>query len=466
MSSDIAIKVENLSKCYLIYDAPRDRLKQFIVPRLQRAAGFSPKQYYREFWALRDVSFEVKKGETVGIIGRNGSGKSTLLQIICGTLNPTAGSVTTNGRIAALLELGSGFNPEFTGRENVYMSCALLGLTKEEIDNRFDDIAAFADIGDFIGQPVKTYSSGMFVRLAFAVNVVSSPDILVVDEALAVGDMNFQAKCMTALTRFQENGGTLLFVSHDTGAIKSLCRQGVYLERGQVVCQGPAPDVADQYMRVMREEMSKDSRIGAGSLSAFPTSAIPEPSRLISEITDDHQLLNPISSRDESVEVQFKTSEEFDQRVAGFRYGTGGALIRYVELLDMSDQPVLMAQFNQSVKIRIHFDVLQETELSVNYYIQDDKRNVLIGAGLRTIGLPLLQCAPGSRRIATYITKLPLQDGNYSIQVQLVKPIVVDESANFLDVIENAVVFNVERRPAARIWAKLYLDNEFILQDL
>ena len=196
MSSEIAIKVENLSKCYQIYDQPRDRLKQFLLPRLQRVVGLTPKQYYREFWALKDISFDVKKGETVGIIGRNGSGKSTLLQMICGTLSPTTGSVATHGRIAALLELGSGFNPEFTGRENVYMNASVLGLTNDEIDARFDEIAAFADIGEFIEQPVKTYSSGMYSRLAFSIAINVDPEILIVDEALAVGDARFVAKCM------------------------------------------------------------------------------------------------------------------------------------------------------------------------------------------------------------------------------------------------------------------------------
>ena len=189
MSSEIAIKVENLSKCYQIYDQPRDRLKQFLLPRLQRVVGLTPKQYYREFWALKDTSFDVKKGETVGIIGRNGSGKSTLLQMICGTLSPTTGSVATHGRIAALLELGSGFNPEFTGRENVYMNASVLGLTNDEIDARFDEIAAFADIGEFIEQPVKTYSSGMYSRLAFSIAINVDPEILIVDEALAVGEI-------------------------------------------------------------------------------------------------------------------------------------------------------------------------------------------------------------------------------------------------------------------------------------
>ena len=256
--TDIAISVQNLSKCYQIYDNPRDRLKQFVMPRVRRIAGKANKQYFREFWALKDVSFEIKKGETVGIIGRNGSGKSTLLQMICGTLSPTSGSIQTNGHIAALLELGSGFNPEFTGRENVYMSAAILGLDKSEIDARFDDIAAFADIGSFIEQPVKTYSSGMYVRLAFAVNIVSEPEIMIVDEALAVGDMAFQAKCMTALTRIQDRGATVLFVSHDISALKSLCSQGVYIERGLVRKIGPAGEVVELYVRNMREGINAD----------------------------------------------------------------------------------------------------------------------------------------------------------------------------------------------------------------
>src|SRR5436309_2773204 len=204
MSSDeIAIRVSDLSKCYHIYDRPPDRLKQSTLPRLQRLIRQPSRQYYREFWALKDVSFEVKNGETVGIIGRNGSGKSTLLQIICGTLTPTSGTIETSGRIAALLELGSGFNPEFTGRENVYMNAAVLGLSKGEIDERFDEIAAFADIGEFIEQPVKIYSTGMYVRLAFSVIAHVDAEILVVDEALAVGDAVFTQKCMRFIRSFQ-----------------------------------------------------------------------------------------------------------------------------------------------------------------------------------------------------------------------------------------------------------------------
>jgi len=257
MSSEISIKVENLSKCYQIYAQPRDRLKQFVLPRLQRIAGKSPKQYFREFWALKDVSFEVKKGETLGIIGRNGSGKSTLLQMICGTLNPTSGSIQTNGRIAALLELGSGFNPEFTGRENVYMNASVLGLSKEEIDARFDDIAAFADIGQFIEQSVKTYSSGMYVRLAFAVIAHVDADILVVDEALAVGDVVFTQKCMRFIRKFQENG-SLIFVSHDTSSVQNLCQSGIWLNNGRMELVGTARSVSEAYLQHTLQQIYGD----------------------------------------------------------------------------------------------------------------------------------------------------------------------------------------------------------------
>lgn len=254
MSSDeIAIRVKGLSKCYQIYDTPGDRLKQFIIPRVQRMVWKQPKQYYKEFWALKEVSFEVKKGETVGIIGRNGSGKSTLLQMICGTLNPTGGSIQTNGRVAALLELGSGFNPEFTGRENVYMNAAVLGLSNEEIDARFDNIASFADIGQFIEQPVKIYSSGMFVRLAFAVIAHVDADILVIDEALAVGDAIFTQKCMRYIRDFQKRG-TLLFVSHDMGAVQNLCETGIWLDQGVTKMIGASKEIAEEYLQYTLQE--------------------------------------------------------------------------------------------------------------------------------------------------------------------------------------------------------------------
>lgn len=238
-SYDYAIEVKGLGKCYQIYDKPSDRLKQMLMR--------GRKQYYKEFWALKDVSFKIKKGETVGIIGRNGSGKSTLLQMICGTLNPTAGEVKVNGRVAALLELGAGFNPEFSGVENVYMAASLYGLSKEEVGQRFDAIATFADIGDHIHQPVKTYSSGMYVRLAFAVIAHVDADILVVDEALAVGDAFFTQKCMRFLRKFMEQG-TVLFVSHDTGAVINLCKQAILLTAGRMIRLGNPKIIAEDYL--------------------------------------------------------------------------------------------------------------------------------------------------------------------------------------------------------------------------
>ncbi|WP_278958632.1 ABC transporter ATP-binding protein [Aquipseudomonas alcaligenes] len=272
MSSEIAIKVESLSKCYQIYEKPHDRLKQYLLPRLQRAAGLPTKQFYREFWALKDVSFEIRKGETVGIIGRNGSGKSTLLQMICGTLSPTSGSIATHGRIAALLELGAGFNSEFTGRDNVYLSASLYGLTRDQIDERFDKIAAFADIGHFIDQPVKTYSSGMFVRLAFAVIANVDADILIIDEALAVGDAYFVQKCMRFLRNFAERG-TLIFVSHDIGAVLNLCKSAFWLQQGVLRSAGTPKALINEYMQALYEE---DSEPAAEKLLNRPTLSISE----------------------------------------------------------------------------------------------------------------------------------------------------------------------------------------------
>jgi len=250
-SEDIAIRVSNLGKCYEIYNNPRDRLKQFVLPTLQWIIRQPPKQYFRDFWALQDVSFEIRKGETLGIIGRNGSGKSTLLQLICGTLNATTGSIQTNGRIAALLELGSGFNPEFTGRENIYMNASILGLSNAEIDARYDDIVFFADIGDFIDQPVKIYSSGMLVRLAFAVATQVDPDILIVDEALSVGDIRFQVKCYRKFEEFREKGKTIIFVSHSTNDVIRLCARVIWLDNGMIRKSGISKDIVEEYLAWM-----------------------------------------------------------------------------------------------------------------------------------------------------------------------------------------------------------------------
>lgn len=261
MSSEIAIKVENLSKCYQIYDQPRDRLKQFVFPHLQRGFGLQVKHYFREFWALREISFKIRKGETVGVIGRNGSGKSTLLQMICGTLNPTSGSINTHGRVAALLELGSGFNPEFTGRENVFLNAAVMGLSHEETESRFDTIVEFADIGDFIDQPVKAYSSGMMVRLAFAVAINVDPQILIVDEALSVGDELFQRKCFSHIEALRKAGATILFVSHSGAAVVELCDHAILLDSGELLATGKPKQIVGRYQKLLYAPAEKRSHL-------------------------------------------------------------------------------------------------------------------------------------------------------------------------------------------------------------
>ncbi len=240
---DIAISVRNLSKKYRLYETTKHRFKEALHP--------FRKKYHREFWSLKNVSFDVKRGETVGIIGQNGSGKSTLLQIICGTMAPTQGDVKLNGRVSALLELGAGFNPEFTGRENVYLNGSIMGMSRETIDDRFEDIASFADIGYFIDQPVKTYSSGMYVRLAFACAINVDPDILVIDEALSVGDAKFQHKCFNKFIEFQEAGKAILFVSHSTDAIVKHCEYAVLLDKGNVVEIGNPKFVTNYYLDLL-----------------------------------------------------------------------------------------------------------------------------------------------------------------------------------------------------------------------
>ena len=252
MSSDeIAISVRDISKCFYSYDRPMDRVLHSLVPRLQRRLGMPVKSYGQAFWALRNVDFDVRRGETVGLVGRNGSGKSTLLQIICGTLRPSGGSVHTQGRVAALLELGSGFNPEFTGRENVYLNASVLGLSRDEVDQRFDAIAGFADIGDFIDQPVKTYSSGMAVRLAFAVQAQVDPQILIVDEALSVGDAKFQAKCFERLRQLKQNGTSILLVTHASEQVVTHCNRAILLEGGRVETSGAPRAVVNRYMDIL-----------------------------------------------------------------------------------------------------------------------------------------------------------------------------------------------------------------------
>ncbi len=257
MENGIAIQVKHLSKMYKLYNKPSDRLKESL--------GLTRKKNYQEQYALTDVNFEVKKGETVGIIGTNGSGKSTILKIITGVLHPTEGEAKVDGRISALLELGAGFNMEYTGIENVYLNGTMMGFSKQEIDARLDDILAFADIGDYVHQPCKTYSSGMFVRLAFAVAINIDPEILIVDEALSVGDVFFQAKCYRKFEEFKKQGRTILFVSHDLGSITKYCDRAILLNRGKKIFEGTPKEAVDIYKKVLvhqfdPSELEVDSR--------------------------------------------------------------------------------------------------------------------------------------------------------------------------------------------------------------
>lgn len=249
----IALSVRELSKCYRIYRFPKDKLKEVVL--------LGRHTYHKEFWALRDVSFEVNKGQTLGIVGRNGSGKSTLLQIVSGTLTPTTGTVDICGRVSALLELGSGFSPEFTGKENVYMNASILGLSRQEIDERYDEIVEFADIGDFIDQPVRTYSSGMYVRLAFAVAISVEPRILVVDEALSVGDEIFQRKCFARIRSLKERGCSILFVSHSGATVIDLCDSAVLLDRGERLLSGDPKQVVANYHKLISAPHEEQDRL-------------------------------------------------------------------------------------------------------------------------------------------------------------------------------------------------------------
>jgi lipopolysaccharide transport system ATP-binding protein len=308
-------------------------------------------QYFSEFWALKDVSFEIKKGETVGIIGRNGSGKSTLLQIICGTLSPTSGVVETKGRIAALLELGSGFNPDFTGRENVYFNAAVLGLSVEEVDMRFDDIAAFADIGQFIEQPVKTYSSGMVVRLAFAVAINADPKILVVDEALSVGDELFQRKCLARIEAIKNNGATILFVSHAGATVVELCDRSLLLEHGELLAAGAPKSIVGHYQTLLYAPADMQeairNRIKGGALPGEAASP-----NIVMHHADPGAAIN---------DQQSDTEDFFDANLlsqSAIAYESRGATIESPRILNLANSQVNSLRRRQTYRylFRVRFD--------------------------------------------------------------------------------------------------------------
>lgn len=305
--ADPVIEVGHLTKTYRLYRSPKDRLRELL--------SLSGKKYHHEFHALRDVSFAIDKGETVGIIGQNGSGKSTLLKIICGVLRPTKGSVKVNGRVSSLLELGAGFHPEFTGRDNVYMNGALVGLSRNEIDTRFPEIVAFADIGEFIDQPVKTYSSGMFVRLAFAAAVHVDPEILVVDEALGVGDTKFQRKCMRKMEELRSKDRTIIIVSHNLYTIRAFCSTSILLKQGHVVACGDPDEMVNLYQQDMNEQEAAARQKGGGSGHLFHLSG-----------TDDIKVTGArLLNRDGKEATRFKTGDDVVLEVS---YSAKGTIVR------------------------------------------------------------------------------------------------------------------------------------------
>ena len=378
MDDDIAIKVENVTKTYSLYNKHADRVKEIFHPLR--------KKYHHLFNALTDVSFDVKEGETVGIMGRNGSGKSTLLQIICGILQPTSGSVDVNGRISALLELGAGFNPEFTGRENIYINATILGLSHGEIKARFDDIAAFADIGDFIDQPVKIYSSGMYVRLAFAVAINVNPHILVVDEALSVGDTLFQSKCFGKFREFQEKGITIIFVTHALDLITRYCSTAYLLEQGMVHAYGSPKEVVDEYNRVI-VRCSRHVQV-----------------EVVNSIDKQHL------SKDKQWEGLFQINPHEN------RYGNGKAEIIEVGIFTVNGNAIQTLIHGELYEFRLKvrfYDTIHNPIFA--YTIKDVKGFDISGTNTLYQNIHVGSVHKGDAIMATFTHKMPLNPGGYML---------------------------------------------------
>ena len=405
-----AIEVNNLSKIYRLYNSPKDRLREMI--------SLTGRKFHHEFYALKDVSFSIGRGQTVGIIGKNGSGKSTLLKIICGVLQPSGGSVKVNGRISSLLELGSGFNPEFTGRENVYMNCALMGFSREKMERRFPDIEEFADIGEFIGQPVKSYSSGMLVRLAFACAINVDPDIMVIDEALAVGDIQFQQKCMFHLEQLRKDNTTILFVSHDIGAVKALCDTAVYLKQGSIMGMGKAGEVADNY--VVECSFSSDQLL----------------------VPSEHRATSSFNKTSVSL-YNDMAIEEFQKRKFINRSGSGDVRIKLVELTDSNGMPILMAEFGQTINLNILLEAITSCpRLTVAFYVKNRTRLDVIGTNSDHEKMPISDIRAGEGFLYQYSFESLLKQGVYTITVILANG---SDAPVYYDWIEDAVSFEVLR---------------------
>lgn len=385
MIGDTVISVKGLSKCYHIYERPRDRL----IQNLWRGR----KRLYKEFWALRDVSFEVRRGAALGIIGRNGSGKSTLLQILTGIMVPTAGVVEVNGRVAALLELGSGFNPEFSGRENVYINCAILGVDREQIDAHWDEIVAFAEIGDFIDQPVKEYSSGMMLRLAFSVQTAFAPEILIVDEALSVGDFFFQQKCLRRIHQLREMGTTILFVSHDMATVRDLCDTAVYLRSGHMAFQGPSHTAIHHYLLEGAEH---------------------------SQTTPSMPILGGILPNMGFV-------EEFNQSACWVnnREILGGlkAKLIAVAVLDQHGMSTMQVDMGSDIVFRVLYQIFTEEPVHVTLMLKNRQGQMVSSTGTYALGTKLLSLKKGDYAILELRLSCMLEAGLYTFAVSLGLPL-------------------------------------------
>jgi len=354
------IKVNNVSKIYKMYKQPADRLKE--------ALSLGGKKHHQDFFALNDIDFTLSKGENVGIIGKNGSGKSTLLKIITGIIQPSSGNVEVFGRVSAILELGSGFNPEYTGIENIYTYGLIVGISKKEMDTRIENIISFADLGDFINQPVKTYSSGMYARLAFSVAINIDPDILIVDEALSVGDMGFQHKCMNKMKELIEQGATVIFVSHDTFAIKSLCSRCIYLENGNVKADGNAVEVTDLYLMDTRKKIYKSEAEEIAVINQDTTrNLLEQETKLNSEIETNQE-------RELSLE-----QPSFES----LRYGTGGVRIQKIVMKNEDGIEMDHFEFGDMMTIEIHIHAYTSIE-NLNCCIRIRDKNGIDVTGTTT----------------------------------------------------------------------------------
>lgn len=395
------IVVRNVSKKFRLFASPKERLLEALHP--------FRKQYHHEFWALRDISFEVEPGEVLGILGRNGSGKSTLLQIICAVMQATSGEAHVNGRIAALLELGAGFNPEFTGRDNIILNGAIIGFSRKEMLRRLPEIEAFADIGEFFDQPVKTYSSGMFVRVAFAAAIHVDPDVLVVDEALAVGDAKFQRKCLLQIEKIRTNGAAILFVSHSLETITSLCSRAIILEQGVLVSDGEPKVVAEKYLTLLFSE------------SKGETAEEPVHGESVPGLTSRQQAGGSLSA-DGVLWTDVPMSERFGYNRHEIRTTNSGAAI--VDFLMMAngrtDFSSIASGSVLTIFIKIHFteDVTQPI---VGFELKTDKGVTITGSNTYLSRVPLLPISKGDGRIYQIEFNVPLNEGDYFVDLGVAK---------------------------------------------